>query len=175
MKKLQILICCLVLCAGGSNTVLAQKCKFDVDKKDDFSGDHVRNVRIRLGTFFYSWWMLLEQKGQHYYITVQSAATGKVDDIIPKGSTIYFKLESGKVLEMNTTEECVPAHNVQSNTIVSTWLPKGEVNKDFMKQLSESPLDKIRMKVGGKDFDSPDASGKSGRKCMESAQCMIAD
>lgn len=175
MKFVKLAACILAVTAITSTNTFAQKCHFDVDKKDDFSGEHVRNVRVKVGTFFYAWWVLLEQKGPKYFITVQSATTGKVDNVIPKGSKVLFKLDNGKVVEMIVSDECVPAFSVQSNTIVTTWLPKGEVSKEIMKQLSESPTTMIRMNIGGKDFDSPGASGKEGRKMAESAACLLQD
>ena len=165
----------LVISVFTASHVQAQKCHFDVDKKDDFSGEHVRNVRIKVGNMFYAWWVLLEQKGPKYFVTVQSASTGRVENTIPKGSKVLFKLDNGKVVEMVVGEECVPSYSVQSNTIITMWLPKGEVSKDVMKELSESPMTLIRMKIGDKDFDSPGASGKEGRKMMESAACLLQD
>ena len=118
----------------------------------------------------------MEQKGPKYFITVQSATTTKVDDIIPKGSTISFKLDNGKVVAMTTSEDCVPSHSVGTNNVIITmWLPKGEVSKDVIQQLSESETTMIRMNIGGKDFDSPEASGKAGRKMMEIAKCLLTD
>ena len=155
--------------------VLAQKCKFEVDKKDEFTNQHVRSVRHKIGNMFYSWWLLMEQKGDKYYMTVQSATTGKVDDIIYKGSKILFKLENGKIIELVTDEDCIPSHNVVSTTIITMWLPKGQLSKDDMTQLSESEITGIRMKVGDKDFDSPDVGGKVARKIKESAVCFLTD
>jgi len=175
MKNIKFSICLLTLLVLFAISASAQKCHFDVDKKDDFTGEHVRNVKVKIGNFFYSWWLLLEQSGGKYAITVQSAATSKIEDVIPKGSKILFKLESGKVLEMIVSNDCVPNYTVQSGTIVTTWLPKCDVTKETMQQLSESPTNLIRMTIGGKDFTSPDASGKEGKKVMESAQCLLKD
>ena len=166
-------LCALMLL--GSNAIFAQKCNFDTDKKDDFTGAHVRTVKHKLGNFFYKWWILMEQNGPKYFITVQSAGTGKIDDIIPKGSKILFKLDNDKVVEMPVSEDCVPSHTVQSNTIITTWLPKGEISKDAMQKMSESGIVLIRMNIGGKDFDSPSPSGKETEKMRQSAECLLKD
>ena len=175
MRSIKLALCTFAIVAMSTTSSFAQKCHFDVDKKDYFSGEHVRNVRVRIGNLFYSWWVLLEQKGPKYSMMVQSAATGKIDDIIPKGSKVLFKLDNGKVVEVTLSDDCVPNHDVQNNTIISTWLTKCDVTKEAMQQLSESPTTLIRMNVGGKDFDSPGASGKEGKKVMESAQCLLKD
>jgi hypothetical protein len=172
MKSIKLSICAVVLLLLSAGSSYAQ-CSFDTDKKDDFTGENVRSSRVRIGTLLYSWWLLMEQKGTKYYMTVQSASTGKVDDIIPKGSKILFKLENGKVVEMIVTEDCVPSHSVQSNTIVSMWLPKGELTKETMQQISESGISLIRMSIGGKDFNSPEPTNKETRKTRELAECMV--
>jgi len=180
MKSCKLLAFFLLLTALSSTQAIAQKCKFDIDKKDDFSNEHVRGAKFKVGDFFYSWWILIEQKGTKYYMTVQSATTGKIDDIIPKGSKVMLKLDNGKIKSYILSEDCVPNHNVINTntanpTITSTWLPKGELSKDDMVALSQSELVVIRMNVGGKDFDSPKPSGKEARKLMQSANCFLAD
>ncbi len=175
MKMMKHTVCLLALFVFSATSSFAQKCHFDVDKKDDFTGAHVRNVKVKIGNFFYSWWLLLEQNGTKYAITVQSAATSKIDDVIPKGSKILFKLDNDKVVEIVVSDDCVPNHNVQNNTIITTWLPKCDVSKETMQQLSQASTSLVRMNIGGKDFTSPNASGKEGKKVMEGAACLLQD
>ena len=175
MKFMKYAICLLTLALFSATSSFAQKCHFDVDKKDDFTGAHVRNVKAKIGNFFYSWWLLLEQNGTKYNITVQSAATGKIEDVIPKGSKILFKLDNDKVVEITVSDDCVPNYNVQDRTIITTWLPKCEVSKETMQQLSQASTSLVRMSIGGKDFTSPQASSKEGKKIMEAAQCLLQD
>lgn len=179
MKTNKLVLFLLILVTCSSSISFAQKCKFDTDKKDDFTNEHVRSAKFKIGDFFYSWWILIEQKGSKYYMTVQSATTGKIDDVIAEGGKVLFKLESGKILELVVSEDCVPNHNVINSTtnptITTTWLPKGELSKEDMTQLSQSELSLIRMNIGGKDFDSPKPSGKEAKKLLQSANCFLAE
>lgn len=180
MKSCKLLVFLLVLTALSTTQVIAQKCKFDIDKKDDFSNEHLRISKFKVGDFFYSWWIQIEQKGSKYYMTVQSASTGNVEDIIPKGAKVMLKLDNGRIISYLLSEDCVPKHNVinantGNPTITSTWLPKGELSKDDMIALSQSELVVIRMNIGGKDFDSPKPSGKEAKKLMQSANCFLAE
>lgn len=175
MKTIKVAIYSLILVALSSANSIAQNCNFDVDKKDEFTGEHVRNVRVRIGTLMYSWWLLQEQKGPKYFLTIQATATGKVDDIITKGTKVLYKLKNDKVIEMVVSEDCIPSHSVQSGVIISMWLPKGEMPKETMQQMSESPTTMIRINVGGKDFNAPSITGREGKKIMENAQCLLKD
>jgi hypothetical protein len=169
-----------LLFLATTQSAFAQKCKFDTEKKDDFTNENVRSSKFKVGDFFYSWWILIEQKGPKYYMTIQSATTGKIDDIIPKGAKVMLKLDNGKIVSYTLSEDCVPNHNVinagtSNPTITSTWLPKGELSKEDMTALSQAELVVIRMNIGGKDFDSPKPSGKEAKKIMQSAGCFLAE
>ena len=161
--------------AFAASTSYAQDCSFDVDKKDDFTGEHTRSVRHKIGAIYSNWVMLLEQKGAKYYMTVIHEETGKIDDIIPVGKKIFFKLENGTVIDMPLTDESVPVHSIRGNNIMSTFTLKGEISKEGMQKISQSGISIIRLNIGGKDIDSPTATGKSANKVREYAQCMLKD
>lgn len=173
LKKLTVLSAIVVATTLSAS---AQKCNFDVDKKDDFTGAKVRNARVQFGTLFNRWFARLEQNGPKYYITVQASGAGNSNDIIPKGSKQLFRLENGSVVEVITIEDCAPVQYVQQNArIISVYNPKGEVSKEALKMLSESPTTRIRMTIAGKDYDSPELSDKEGKKIMNIAKCLLTD
>ncbi len=159
----------------SSFSLHAQDCKFDIDKKDDFTGEHVRSIRHKIGAVYYNWVMLLEQKGPKYYMTVIHEENGKINDIITKGSKIFFKLEDGTVIDMELTDDAVPIHSIPSDKIVTTWMEKGELSKETMMKISKAGISVIRLKIGSKDIDSPTATGKSANKIREYAECMLKD
>jgi|SRR6185312_13007576 len=163
-----------------SPMILAQKkCKFDKDEKDKFTNEHVRSSRFSVGGMMYRWYILLEQKGDKYYMTYQIAVNGKVDDPITKGTKILMKLGNDSIVELVVDQDYAPQQSVVNNGdnpfIASMWLPKGQLSKDQMKKLSMSPIVAIRINIAGKDLDSPNMSSKESEKLEQTSACMLLD
>ena len=161
--KIAKIILFLMAVAILPSSMLAQKCKFDKEEKDKFTGQKVRSSRFKVGGAMYSWWILMEQKGDKNYMTYQIAVNGKVDESIRKGSKILMKLEDNSIVELEIDNEYNPTQSVEGTAsgspfIVSMWLPRGELSKDQMKSLSASNIAAIRINIANKDLDSPDIS-----------------
>ena len=178
MKISRILLLGILL-STTSSMLLAQKCKFDKDEQDKFTNQHVRSSKFQVGGMFYRWFILLEEKGNKYYMTYQIAVNGKVDDPIKQGSTILMKLANDSIVKLVVDQDYNPVQSVVNNGdnpfIASTWLPKGELSKAQMTLLSSSPIVAIRVNVAGKDLDSPDISAKESKKLKETSACMLVD
>ena len=180
MNKIIRLMVLAMALTVASSAVMAQKCKFDKEEKDKFTNQKVRSSKFKVGGAFYSWWILLEEKGDKYFMTYQIAVNGKVDETIKKGSKILMKLEDGNIVELEIDQDYNPTQNVEGagtgNAFISSmWLPKGELTKEQMQKLSASPIVAIRINIAGKDLDSPDISKKQGNKLRETAACMLVD
>ena len=172
MKKIFLFAILFAVSASG-NHIYAQKCKFDSDKEDEFTKEHVRSVKHPIGSILFRWWMLMEQKGPKFELTLQVSTTGKMDDVFAKGSKMLFKLENGKVVEIVADADYMPAFHVESNTIITNWLPKGVVSEENMKALSESPITAVRVNVANKDVNAPNITGKEADKIQQSATCFL--
>src|SRR5476649_2525648 len=129
MKTIRVVVMMMAISLIPASMV-AQKCKFDIEAKDKFTGELVRSSKFKAGGAFYSWWLQLQEKGGKYYMTYQIAVNGKVDEPIRKGSKILMKLEDNTIVELEIDQDYNPQQNVENvNTaspfISSTWLPKG--------------------------------------------------
>jgi len=180
MKITKTIFLWIALTVIPSAALLAQKCKFDKDEKDKFTNVHIRSSKFQVGGMFYRWFILLEQKGDKYYMTYQIAVNGKVDDPIKKGNKIMMKLEDNSIVELEVDQDYNPQQNVENTGtanpfISSMWLPKGELSKEQMTKLSNSPISAIRINIAGKDLDSPEIAAKQSKKLKETSACMLVD
>ncbi len=179
MKTLKTMMIMMVLFTIP-NVLLAQKCKFDKETTDKFTNEHIRASKFQVGGAFYRWFILMEQKGDKCFMTYQISVHGKVDDPITKDSKILMKLEDNSIVELVVDQDYNPQQNVENTGtanpfISSMWLPKGELSKDQMKSLSSSTITAIRVKIAGKDLDSPEISAKQAKKLKETAACMLTN
>lgn len=177
MKTYKILSLGLLLLLFSTMILAQKKCKFDKDEKDKFTNEHVRSSKFQVGGMMYRWYILLEQKGDKYYMTYQIAVNGKVDDPITKGTKILMKLANDSVVALVADQDYTPQQSVVNNGdnpfIATMWLPKGELSKDQMNKLSASPIVAIRTNIAGKDLDSPNFSSKESEKLEQTSACML--
>ena len=94
-------------------------------------------------------------------------------DDIKAGDIIYCKLENGKVIKLVADNNYAPSHQAFSDgTIITTYLPKGNLDMADMKDFSESPLSEMRVMLSGTNIE-PNISSKQGRSLQEIAQCIL--
>lgn len=146
------------------------QCDFDKDETDPYSKEHVRSVKHNFGNLRKMWVFILDQKGSKYYATVNMAEIGKFDNI---ASGILIKQANGNVLELAVESDVIPSVQIVGANINTQWLVKCVISEAKMKMLSESPIESIRVKMAGRDFDAPELKDKQSNKIMKSAGCML--
>ncbi len=171
IKKLSIAILVAVIPA----ITFAQKCKFDEDKKDPFTGSNMRVVAHKIGPPSWNWNFSLEQNGGKFFISMRMLRAGKMEDIYPTGRKIMLKLENGKILELTADKDFPPGYAVNSvdGTIWTNYIPKFEVDKAFITDLSSSAITDVKVTLGSQDIIVPKVGGKQTDRIMESAACLL--
>lgn len=152
----------------------AQKCKFDEDKKDPFSGSNHRLVAYKIGPVSWNWKFFLEQNDNKFFISMRMLRGGKMDEIYPVGRKIMLKLQNGKILELTADQDFPPAYAVSSDGVIWTnYMPKFEVDKDFLTALSESPITDVKVTLGPQNILLPKVTEKQTERIQESATCLL--
>lgn len=153
----------------------AQKCKFDVEKKDPFGNGSIRSVAHKIGPPSWNWNFSLEQNNDKYYIGMRIVQSGKVNDVIAKGEKIMVKLADGNIIELVMQEDVIPAYAVNSvdASIWTNHLPKVEVEREVIEKLSKSPITDIKVTIAKRDNLLPKISSKQTDRIVESAACLL--
>ncbi len=153
----------------------AQNCKFDEDKKDPFTGGRLRTIAHKIGPPSWNWNFSLEQNGGKYFISMRMLRAGKMEDMYPQGRKIMIKLENNKILELTADKDFPPAYAVNSvdGTIWTNYIPKFEVDKAFITDLSSSPITDVKVTLGSQDIMVPKINGKQTDRIKESAACLL--
>lgn len=152
----------------------AQKCDFETDEADPFTKEHVRASGLIRISGVPRWWVKMEQKGAKKTMALTIFKMKEVKANIARGTKMQIKLEDGTVLEPTVAEDATPTFNVEQQMyIVSQWNVTLELSEDMLQQLSKSPIELIRTKVGSEECNMPDAVGRNTKKVMELAKCML--
>jgi hypothetical protein len=172
MSKLSKL--CLVLLVALMPAIShAQKCNLDIDEADAFTKEHVKAGTSSVGGAMWHWKLTLKQSGAKYGWEMQIKYSKHFQDDIKTGDVIYCKLENGKVIKLIADNNYAPSHNAFSDgVIITTYLPKGNLDASDMKDFSESPLSEIRVTLSGTNIE-PNISSKQGNNLKEIAACIL--
>ena len=172
MKKLIPVFIALLFCFGAVHA-FAQDCDFQKDEMDAFTKQRYRSSELMKLSLAPFWWMLMEQKSDKYFITMQIFVLKEMREQVKKGTKVMAKLEDGTIVELTAMDDVSPSFNFESGYIVSQWTVKSEVSDEQMMQLSKSPIELMRTKIGSQDLDMPKAVKKGIKKVMNMAGCML--
>src|SRR5436189_6270893 len=105
MKKLTLLILVALLCQN----FFAQKCKFDYDKADPFTGKRTFSMKPDLAR---GWGMAIANTAGNYEIGVSVLVGGVTKNVINKGDTLLMALEGGLPIVLRSKAEYAPTSNI---------------------------------------------------------------
>jgi len=173
MKSIKIILLLSVFVSFSINaTAQSDKCKFDVEKKDAFSGKEYKSVKVDL--------MATHEKANQkysfefvkndtiYYMTISRTFSGRQVDVIPVGEEILFKLSGGAILHLAVSEETTPTLNSTGTGVSSTYKMSVKLTKDILEKLSSKAITNLKFAVGKLDVQgelSKDEAEKITRVC----------
>ncbi|TAL61885.1 MAG: hypothetical protein EPN85_03750 [Bacteroidetes bacterium] len=170
MKKTTILFFSITFFSSFfSEYLLAQKCNFEINGKDEFTGKVRKLTKDRLKPEFF---LELEKSEENYFFRLIFPYTGALDEGVPKGTEVLLKLSNEEVLKTYTLDDHIPSKQVYVNGFISSVIMNCKVSKDEISQLSKNSISKIRMTLGGKEFTIDISEGK-GANIKNSANCIL--
>jgi hypothetical protein len=167
MKKISLLFLAGLLCHLSS----AQKCKFDYDKVDAFTGKRTFSMKPDLAR---GWGMAIGNTAGNNEISISVIVGGITKNVINKGDTLMMALEGGKPIILKANAEYLPASNVAGTTVYSSYLANYSISKDDLQRLSEKKMTALRMYVGASAFNL-EVKEKNAEKISKAAACVAAE
>lgn len=83
----------------------AQKCKYDIDKKDAFTNESVQSTTLKIGPKVINskknhevgWTMTFEKNGNNKFIAFKVIMFGKFDEVVAEGRKLFLRLEDNTI------------------------------------------------------------------------------
>jgi len=154
----------------------AQNCDFDINKKDSHTNELIRSITLPIGPHSYSWTITFEQKGDKYSFSLAIKWGEKFKDTILRGDKISFTLEDGNKVVLIANKVYLPSYVIDNHgEEITTYFPKGELQRSGLELLGKSPIDKIRIKLGGEMREITKISGRETKDIMKAATCLLQE
>lgn len=148
----------------------AQKCKFDIDKKDAFTGKQTKGISAVLNK---SWMVGFNRSDNAYTIGLLMEFPGAKRDVLSKGDTLMLALDGASPIVLTAIESATPTARVVDNYggILSSYHVQYAISAEQMKVLAQKKCTAARVYFGATYF-SLDVPEKNGQKVIEAANCI---
>ncbi|GHN02096.1 hypothetical protein WSM22_35850 [Cytophagales bacterium WSM2-2] len=167
MKFLLTLVLVLSTCKGYS-----QKCKYDFEKKDPFSGKQQKGITITLAGFGpAALKMAFQSEDKKSLIGLVVALPGKNENYVERGDTLSIALENGSILSLRSIDRYLPNAQVVGANIMSYFTPMYAVSEEELNKLSTVPMKAVKLKLGAQPLVA-EVPAKNGEKAMKAASCI---
>ncbi len=182
MKRQLFFIATLLVAVISFSSFSGGKCKFDYDKKDEFSGKSVRYSKFTLqykGDYttvgaLIEYDMTVGDNSGQFYLTTDFSLAGETRELFTPSDTSLIKLENGKIIKIVPNDEFKPTAQLMGPSVFTSWKPIFNISKAKMQKLSESPIVAIKVVYGGKEFNIKPRDSKAA-KVMETAACLTSE
>jgi hypothetical protein len=168
----------------NSMQLSAQKCKFDYEKNDPFTGEVTKGISLEIREkasmpsvthsgkpFRYNF--IVNRLGDKYFIDVDIYFGGNVRELIRKGEPFIFKLSNGETISLTAQEDVVPiAIGQPSGGIWTQYKAKYSIDAETLQRLSTFSPTHFRFSLEGKNYDRELAS-KEQKKFTQAAACIL--
>ena len=179
MKKLILVLSVIMLavCTNGysQKDKVELKCKFDVEKKDAFTGVDYKSVRLAVqfktdngGDICYFDFV---KKGTEYTLKFEYIIIGNLLVRYPKDGEFLVKLANGELLHLFSTAEITP--NITSGSVnYSKYIIPLMLTFDDVTKISTSNMSVAKITIGNKEIEIP-ITEKIGEKIQNICKCLL--
>lgn len=169
MKKLLTLLLSLFL-----TTAFAQKCKYDVDTKDAFSGKRTLGTTAKLGKEGALIGFNLQD--DRFWVGLFIDFFGEKNEAIAQGDSLLLKLITGDIITLYTNEAAAPTSYVAGSgayaKVMSYYKPNYNIDRATMTKLAENMITDIKFYMGMNSLPI-EISSKAAEKVMAAAACIV--
>jgi hypothetical protein len=167
MKKTIFLFIAAFFCEYG----FAQKCKFDFDKVDAFTGKRTFSMKPDLAR---GWGMSISNTAGNYDIGISVIVGGITRNVINKGDTLMLALESGLPIVLRANAEYAPSSNAAGTTVYSAYSAMYAISREDLQRLGQKKITALRMYVGSTNY-TLEVKEKNAEKICKAAACVAAE
>lgn len=170
MKKI-ILFLCLVAITPYAN---AQKCKYDTDTKDAFSGKKSRGITAKVSKGIYLGFNLMDDA---FSVRFSIEFFGEKNQAIAKGDSLLIKLSNNEIIRLAASEDAAPTSYVtgsgtQYANVGSNYRPNYFLSNEDFQKLARNMITTLRFYFGQTPLSTEVDEG-NGKKIMHAADCML--
>lgn len=174
MKRIILLLIVVFSCAELS----AQKCKYDFDKKDKFSGGRLTgydyNVKSGISTKVK---LAIYLKGKKMVAEVTYVYGGELNGIITAGHKVNVRLEDEEVISLSSIGNSLPKTDIHvtsaSASAITTYTILYEVDKQFLEKLATKMPLVVQVEVSDTQSFVDEIKEKNAVKMMEDMKCLL--
>jgi len=171
-----LLLLSLFMACFATAQAQKDKCKFDVEKKDAFTGKEYKSVAIDV--------MATQEKQNNRYtwefikndtllsVTISRRFAKGLTDVIPAGQEFLLKQAGGFIMHLIITDEVTPELNSTGTTVASTYKIPVRIGKDDLKKLSLKAITNLKFNVGKLEVQG-ELSGAEAEKIQQVCKCLL--
>ena len=167
----------IIVCLFVSTAAFAQKCKYDYQVKDEFTGKEVKSIHTSLiGSFLYSWvkWTTFKDKDD-FKIAIGLLFNGEQNEFMKTTDSLFIKLNNGKIHTFVPIQATAPQSQVGKSGVYTMYQPVYMASREFYTELASNELIAIKIFVSGTEhfFGVDKFEKKAPKKISEAAACII--
>jgi hypothetical protein len=168
MKKIIFLLLSLAFTSGQ-----AQKCKYDVDKTDAFSGKKTLGTTAKLPNGALIGFNLSDGK---FWIGMFINFFGEKNEKISHGDSLLFKLGNGEILSFYTNDVYAPTSYVNGSgayaNVSSYYKPNYDTDSVTIRKMAQYPVTDMKIYMGANNLPVA-VDEKYREKVMKAAGCIL--
>ncbi len=161
------------------NNVMAQKCKFEINKMDAISGKEIKATKPVFCDKDQYNELRFVKEGDLFYIYNKFFCTNERREIVKKGQEFVLKLVSGELITFSALEETRGGDHIVNSaasgaSLFTKWDVKCIITKEQLTKLSNSAAIAISTLPFSKyQGNSLEIKEKKGKEIAESAACIL--
>ena len=172
MKNYSRIICLLIALLVISCVAYGQKCKYDFQNKDEFTGKTSVGFRTVVTTASV---LTLSTDGDNHQLTLHIAIPGVTEDFVSPGDTMMIALENSEPLIFVAEQMVSPTANATQTSVYTTLLIPYSITDWQLQKLSTCTPTAIRVFVNKNTKPlNFTVSTKKGETLSKNAICISA-
>lgn len=171
MKKItHYFIFFIVLILSITAVKSQEKCKYDIDKKDPFTGKNIRKIQTTIKSSPVFLWMLgLEKIGDDYDLAFFLGLRFELVDNLEKGDSVMFKFANDEIVTCYARDQVSPGALLSIQTCYDGVYP---ISVEKLKTFTTSLATNLRVNIGVNVYQI-EIDEKTAKKLMKSAVCIM--
>ncbi|MFA6401119.1 MAG: hypothetical protein WCX31_05765 [Salinivirgaceae bacterium] len=150
----------------------AQKCHYDVDKKDPFSGTNERRISETYNNYFT---FAFYRSGDDFRLESYVNIPNDQAFIIPAGNKLTLKLTDGTTMELSSLNSATPQSYFVNLQIYSAYAMTYPITKEELKKIETIGIVFIRTYLKDESYYDMEIKKKKIEKLKNDARCIMAD
>ncbi len=154
-------------------TAYAQKCKYDYEKNDEFTGAKSKGNTTKLSN---AWLIGLNKVDDTYNLGVFIRLDGEKNLYLEQGDSIMFKFSNGNFVTFYAKVRSAPESQVITSltaaAIITTYRAVYDIPVDKMNLLKNNAVTHIRMNIGNLVYQE-ELKEKTTKIFQQNADCIM--